>query len=200
MGDQKTTTTRELGTQSAEAGNFMQMLQQLAEQAGVQLGDLGDIAGGDLSATPEDRRLIEESAGAASDIARRQAEDAYTFARGQTEETLISRGVDDSTIGAVTEAIQGKQYQQQLADIASQQQGQVASGLMQMPFQRAEAQISANQAILQRILGGSGQVLNYDLQTRLGSTTQEETKPFDYMSTGAGLGQIGATVATGGAG
>ena len=189
MGEQKITTTRELGEQSPEAQNFMKMLSQMAEQAGVQLGDLSGIAGGDLSATAGDRKLIEESAGAAFDIAQRQAEDAYTFAKGQTEETLLQRGVDDSTIGAVTTALQGKQYQQTLADISSQQQGQVASGLMQMPFQRAEAQISANQAILQRILGGSGQVLNYDVQSRLGAGSEEENKPFDYAGVAQGIGQ-----------
>jgi len=194
MGDQQVTSTNQVGPQGQEARDILPMLQQLAQQAGVELGDLSDLASGNLRATASDRNLVTESANLAADVARRNAERDYRMVRGQTEDAILGRGLDESTVGAILDAIQGGQYQTQLANIGSQQQGQVAQGLMTMPLQRADAQISANQAILQRILGASQGVLGYDIQQRLGNQSTTETRPFDWAAMGQTIGQGAAAV------
>ncbi len=199
MGEQTETTTNQIGPQGAQARALLPQLQQLAQDAGLELGDLGDLASGNLEATAGDRELIETATGAAGDIARRDAERNYRLMRGQTEETLLSRGVGGSTIDAVTEAIQGGQFQNQLDDIGSTQQGQVAQGMLEMPLRRAETTISANRAILDRILGASQGVLGYDAQTRLGSGSSETTRPFDWAGAAQGIGQTAASIPRGGA-
>ncbi len=194
MGDQTTTQTSEIGQASPEANQMIQVLTQLAQSG--QLGDLSQLASGNIQANASDRALVEGATGAAYDTAARQAEQAYRDTQGQVEETLLQRGMDDSTVGAVTQAIQGREYQRQLGDIASQQQGQTAQGLMQMPLQRAGMQVDANRAILERILGGTSGVMGHNIQQQLGNVTQTMTQPFDWAGMAQGAGQTAAGIAS----
>lgn len=198
MGDQTTTTEQTVGPQSAQAQEMMRQLMQLTQQSQGQLGDLSDLAAGNIQAGPQDRRLVEQSANAAAEMARRNAERDFLTTSRQTEDQLVSRGVDSSTIDAVVQALQGRQYQHQLGQIGLQQQGQSAEMMASMPLQRAGIQLNANQAILQRILGGAQPTLNYDIQARLGNMTQQTTKPFDLVGMAQGVGQTVASKPWGG--
>lgn len=194
MGDQTTTQQNTIGPQTPEAQQLLQLIARLAGQSEQQLGDLSSLASGNFAATDSDRALAESTANTAAEIARQNAGRDYEMTSRQTEDTLVGRGVDSSTIDAVTQALQGRQYQQQLGQIGLQQQDQTAQMLAQLPFQRAGAQISANQAILQRILGGSQGMLDYDIRARLGSGTAERTSPFDWSGAAQGVGMSAAAL------
>jgi hypothetical protein len=192
MGDQTVTRETEIGQQSPQAQQLMQLLTQLAQQSQGQLGDLSSLAAGNIQPSEADQNLVDQATQASAEMARQQALQDYETTSREVEDTLVGRGMDQSTIGAVQSALQGRQYQQQLGQIGLQQQAQSAEMLTQLPMQRAETQISANQAILQRILGGSRNIMNYDLQARLGNRDVTETRPFDWSSVTNPLGRFAA--------
>lgn len=176
MGDKKIERTNNIPGASGLSREMQDLLAQLAQAGAGQMGDLSDLAAGRISATAEDRRLAEESAGAARGVAEIQARQNMEEAMRAVEAQLLERGLAGSSIEAVNQATAGRQYQQTLDQIALQNQGQMAESLMNLPFQRAGTQLTANQLLLQRLVGGASPIMQTNLQERLaqGTTTQTE--------------------------
>ena len=194
MGQQKTETKTTIPGRSQQESNILQLLAEISRGSAGQLGDLGALAGGDLSAlgvTAQDRQLAEQAIGSARDIAMRSMQQLGAQSQAQLGEQLASRGM----LGSSTEGLQRMLAQlgleQNAANMISQAQGQQANALMNLPFQRAQTQLGANQALFQRLTGSATPALQSMLQERLaqGSTTQTMTpSTLDYVNAGANLG------------
>jgi len=187
MGSQTTkqTTKNQINAQSASERQAMESLLQGATSAGQQMGDLSAIAGGDMGMpTAYDQQLVEQSIGASTDIAERELRRRLEEMMAQYGEQMSARGIQGSSIEAMGA---GQIYSgglDQLANIISQGQGQGATALMNLPMQRAQTQIGANQALFQRLVGGAQPVMQAGLTERLNTmTTQTKTqKPIDWAN------------------
>lgn len=177
MGTKTTTQTTSIPERTGIEDEMERLLAHLARQAGAQMGDLGDLAGGRLRATSDDRRFLSEAVGAGRDIAERQARSTYEDSARMVEEDLAARGVDQSTISAVVQALQGREYQRTLADVGSRAQEQTATGMLTLPLQRADTQLNANRLLLERLMGGAGGVADRRLQERLTQLTNTVREP-----------------------
>ena len=174
----------------------MQLLSQLGRGAAGQLGDLGAMAGGQLGGpTAEDVRLVEESIGTTRDIAQRQAQQALSQLGAQTREQMAGRGIQGSSIEGLQNVLNQAFTQQQLMDMIQQSQLQGGQALMNLPFQRAGLQLSANQALFNRIVGASQPSLANLLQSRLAQTTRTEKHSGgqlgQFLQLGQSLGSMG---------
>ena len=198
MGSQTSTQQSSIPGRTGAENEIEQMLRAFIEQAQGQMGDLSDLASGNLQASGQDRAFLQESIGAGRDIAERQARRSYEDASRMTEEDLLGRGMDQSTIDAVTQALQGRQYQDTMDNIGSQAQGQMATGMMQLPFQRAQTQLNANQLLLQRLMGGAQTIMGHNLQERMGQQTVTSQQPQDWAALAGQGAQLAVDLKTGG--
>ena len=206
MFQSKVTQTTEIPSAGGQESQLRDLLAQLAHQAGgaIDMDALTQLASGQLlSPTGADEGLIAQSVQASQEIAERAARSQYEDISAQVENDLLERGIEGSSIEAVNQAILGRQMQQQLADVSSQGQQFGSQALMNLPFQRAGVQLSANQQLLQQLLGGAGTGIQAGLSERLAQgTTTQTTDPglgnmLQQQLTGAG--QIAGMFATGGA-
>ncbi len=180
----QTTRTR-IAPRSAQENEILSLLQGIVGQSAEQLG-------GGLGITQQDRDLAAESLGATGDITRRQLEDFIRGANLNLDEQLSSRGIQGSSIESVQRGVIGREGVRQFANIASQERGQQAQLLSQLPFQR-------NQALLQNL--GLGQFIGqFGLQERLaqgtttgtGTATESGFSFADLASLGQSAGSLGA--------
>lgn len=183
---------------------MLNLLSQLATQAGGQLDTnlLSQLASGQgLQPTGQDQQLVENSFNATSDIAKRSLEDFIKQSNLGLDETLSSRGLQGSSIEAVDRSLVNRDAGRQLANILSQARGEASNALLQIPFQRANTQLNANQALFNQLLQSASGVTQYGLNERVanintyGQGTQTRTPgAFDY----AQLGTDGAKTLFGG--
>jgi hypothetical protein len=200
MGTKTTTETSTIPGRTGQEEEMQRLLAYLAEQASAQMGDLSALASGDMRATGDDRRFLGEAVGAGRDIAERQARSAYEDSTRMVEEDLAARGMDQSTIAAVVQALQGREYQRTLADVGSRAQEQTATGMLTLPMQRADAQLNANRLLLERLMGGAGTLSAHGLQERLAQLTTTGRERGGHAGNIAGLlARGGMAVATKGA-
>jgi hypothetical protein len=202
------TVKRDIAPAGAQEQGIMDLLAQMAQGAGGQMGDLSDLAAGRIGGpTAADQQLVEQSIGASTDIALRELERTIQQIMAQQSGQLAARGLQGSSIEAVGAGQIGSRGVDQIANLLSQQQQQGAQALMNLPFQRAQTQIGANQALLQRLTGTAGPALQASLQERLNTMTQtatgsESPSLMDYFKTGARtaveVGKIGADPTGGG--
>lgn len=200
MGTNTQTTTSTIPGASADEAQLRALLATLAKSTSGEFGSLKDLAGGNVSASAADRQFIETANNAAAEIARKQAEANFLSQKRLVEEQGISKGMEGSTVEAVNTALLGKSNEDALNQIALQGQAQTAEQMTSLPFQRASVQLSANQLLLQKLVGAANPVLQQSLQERLaqGSTTTKTKEStagvaFDLAKRGA------AAYATGGA-
>lgn len=161
-----------------------QLLAALTQQgsaAGAQMGNLGGLAAGNIGPNAQDQALVQQSIGASGDMARRQLEQFLAEAMPQVSSDAAARGLSGSSIEAANRAITMRGASQQFADLMSQQQQQGAQALMQLPFQRAQTQMGANQLLFQQLMGAVTPVTNTRMQQM-----QKRPKP-NY---GQAIGQV----------
>jgi hypothetical protein len=177
---------------SGQEKSLIDFLSQLAQQAGLQLGDLTKLASGEVGGpTAEDKRLVQESIGFTTDIATRGLEDVTSQLSANLGESLSARGIQGSSIEAVDQALLRRGLGQDAASMIDKSRIQGGQALLNLPFQRAGVQLNANQLLFNRITGGALPALQSLLQERLaqGTTTQTQS------GFGAGdLLQLGGTV------
>lgn len=199
MGSKKETTTNQAGKISPQA---QQMLDLLAGQAGNavnQTGDLSALARGDVSASQADLGLSQQAQEASGAIARSEMEANMQAMLRQLEDSSLGRGVSGSTLETVAGATMGEDLQRQTNQLNMQQQGQSAQNMMNLPFQRAQTQLSANQLLLARLTGAAQPTLDYDAMIRQlnQSTTKESPNNLTGQLVQAGV-RGGAAAITGG--
>lgn len=202
MGSKSTTTQevtiRKAGGQEQSARN---LLDQLAKGGMGQLGDLGALASGQLSLSGNDMALIRQIQELSSQQARDATMQNYEQVRGQVESGLLDRGLANSSVEAVSQALLGQQLQASLDQQALQGQITSAQQLRQQAIDRAGLQLNANQLLLNEILSGAGALANMGLQERLAQTTTKQTTKTP-MSIGGAAQMVGrglAAYGTGGA-
>ncbi len=151
------------------------------------------------SPTAQDRTLVAEAQNATGDIAKRQLEDLLRTANLGLDESLSARGVQGSSIESAQRAGVARDASRQIADLIDRQRQESASALINLPFQRAGVQISANQALLQQ-LGLGNVVANQGLQERLSQLTTTNTQTESGISSGelVQLAGVAAKAARGG--
>ena len=156
MGSQTTKSTREetrtLPGMGGQEQTMRALMAQLAKSGVGQMGDMGALASGQMSITPEDENLIRRIGEITNQMQRQQARGHFEDMSGAVEDQLLSRGMEGSSIEAVNQALLGRQLQQSLDQGSLQQQATGAQQLQQMPFQRGQMQLGANQLLLQQIL------------------------------------------------
>ena len=192
MGQMTTTEQGQAGPQSPEAQRMMQMLQQYMQQGMGQTGDLSAYARGEVGGpTEQDRASVQDAQSAAGDVARAQMEQALAEALQQVEGGLLDRGLEGSSIEAVTNALIGRDFNRQMATMLGQQRAEGAQQLVNMPFQRADVALNANQLLMQRLVQGAGVGLPYDASIRSLNASQMNSTPTSQMLLQAGsqLGQ-----------
>ena len=169
MGMQTATKESTAGAQTQYGQQGLDALQQyLQEVQGMQQQS--------LTPTGQDRALVGQVQEASGAVARQQMEQNMQQILRQTEDTAIGRGIEGSSMEAINNALIGQNFQQQLAQMAMQQQGQSAQQLMNLPFQRSQAANQQNLARFQMLTGAAAPMVNYDAMMRqLNQTTTEET-------------------------
>jgi len=195
-GEQTRTDTTTIPGASGQEAALRKLLQRLASGAEGQLGDLGALARGQLGGpTGADRALVGETIGAARDMAQRELRTSGALQRAQLGEQLTARGMGGASSESVQRMLQSLGESNQIAQAISQAQSQGAQALMNLPFQRAQTQLSANQALFNRISGAANPVLQGLLQERLAQgTTTSKTKSnpglMDILNLGSSLGGL----------
>ena len=203
MGPSKQTTETTLPPASAGENDIISMLRKFAKGGVDQLGDLGGIARGDMSAfapTQGDRDLVAQNIGYTADISRRSLEDQLAQLSAGLDEQYADRGISGASGEAFDRAVLRRDAMRQIANQLDQSRIEGNQALMNLPGQRAGLALNANQLLYNRILGGLQPALAGLQGPRLAQakTTQTSTPGgLDYFNSALNLGKA---VATGGAG
>lgn len=196
MGTSKKTEQGYAGAMSPQARMMLERL--AATQGGNQA--MQDLAGGKLEINAQDRAMVQQAQDATGQLARSQMEQAMEDAMRQAEAQGLERGIEGSSLEAVNNALIGQDMQRQIGQLAMQQQAQGAQQLMNMPMQRAESTMNANQLLMNRLVQGAQVGLGYDQGIRQLNQTKITEAPSELPGQILGLGaQIGTAMATGGA-
>lgn len=140
-----------------------------------------------------DLDLVQQSIGATGDMARRQMQMASTQGQAQLGEVLSSKGQTSSSIEDVKRMLMELGFDQNVANMVNQQQIQGSQALMQLPFQRANTQMNANQLLFNQLTGSAGMNLQTQLGERLAQTTtktEQSANPMQYIQAAASLGAM----------
>jgi hypothetical protein len=133
--------------------------------------------------------LIAQSLGFAGDQASRQLERLSSQGQANLTEQLTATGQQDASIESVKRALMETSLGDQLANLISQQGIAGGQALMNLPFQRAQVALGANQSLFQQLSGAANPALQSLLQGRLAQGTQTTTQPFitggDLLGAGA---------------
>lgn len=204
--DTETKTTTTIPGRSSQEEQIMQLLSRLAQQSGGQPGDLSKLAQGILGGpTTADKQLVAQSIGFAGEQARNQLSTLLPYLAAQQREALGGQMGSEETVQAILGGL-GQQQQLTSSLLAQQQQG--GQALMQLPFQRAQTQLSANQQLFNQIAGTANPLLQYGLQERVAqpTTTQKQSQGWGQslmqlgkVITSANLMNLGGDQAGGGA-
>lgn len=203
MGDKKTVSTQQttIGSAGAQEQGARDILSQLASSGVDQMGNLSDLASGNLSLSPQDTALIQQIQRLSQEQARIGVQDNATLAMNQVEGNLSARGLDNSSIEAVDKALIGRQLQQSLDQSTIQGQITSADQMRKSVYDNAGIKLNANQLLLQQILGGANSGANLGLQERLaqGTTTSTQTqKGGQWADLAQTAARAGTAYATGG--
>lgn len=195
MGQSKQTTETTLPPASAGETDIINLLRKFAKGGMSQLGDIGGLARGDMSAfapTQADRDLVAQNIGFTADISRRSLEDQLAQMSAGLDEQYADRGISGASGEAFDRAILKRDALRQIASQLDQSRIEGNQALMNLPGQRAGIALNANQLLYNRILGGLQPALA-GLQTpRLaqGKTTQtQQAGGMDYFNAALGLGK-----------
>jgi hypothetical protein len=198
-----TITTQTIPGRGQQESDILKLLAELTGDAGGQLGDLGQLAQGDLSMlgpSGQDQELVSQSITRAAEMARRALQGQLQLGGANLDEELAARGIQGSSIEGFRRAgLEAGAFNQILnvTEGAAQRGGEA---LLNLPFQRANVQLNANQALFNRILGAGGLVAQTGLQERLAQPTTET--PFSAaqgLQLGQQIGAVAAAPFTGGA-
>ena len=181
MGEKKTETaeSRTIGTLTPEQQEAQRQLSLQAQQAFGQMGDLSGLAAGDIGQlSPEILAAIEQSQAGA----RQGIQTNFENEMRNQQLSASARGIAGSTQEAIGANILGQGRTQQLANLDAQ----AAQAQLQLPFQLAQQQLSANQFLGNLGAGLLGQNVGIYSQERLGQGTSTGTQ----TQTGFTLGEL----------
>ncbi len=180
---------------NSQVNAVIDALVKRSQAAGGQFGDLSQLAQGNIGPNAQDQALVQQSIGASGDIVRRQMQQFLSEAMPQVASDAAARGLSGSSMEAANRAITMRGVSNQFADLMSQQQQQGAQALMQLPFQRAQTQMGANQLLFQQLMGAVTPVTNTRMQQ-----LQKRVKPNYGQAIGQAVGMGVGALAGGPAG
>lgn len=193
MTGSQTSSTTIPGATGNEA-QLLQLLTQIARRSSGQMGDLSQLAKGQMGGPSEqDYQLVQDTMGRSSEMAQRELQRSMGPLMAQIGERMGARGTKGSSIEMLENALMGREMQGNMADLLAQSQNQGAEALMNLPFRRGEMQIGANQALFNMLTGSASPVLQNMLAGRLAQQkTTTETKPglMDIFSMASGIGGL----------
>lgn len=199
MGSSTEITEGKAGAQSSEARDALRKLGIVGDQGMQQMGDMSGIASGNLRLTPEQIQYLQQAQQASGDMGRIQMDENMETAKRQVEDTAIGQNMTGGSFEAINMALLGQQQQRDANRSTLQGQGQMAQDMVNMPLQYGQLAVEGNKALLDRLVAGSGQTLQYDAGMRELNQTQTKTTQDSFGSQLAGLaGQVGSAWATGG--
>jgi hypothetical protein len=188
-----TETTNRAGPQSAEAQRAMQLMLGTMQDAAQSAGNINDLLKTGFSVSPQDVQFAREANQASMDMARNQVQSNMPFMARMLQEAGLSKGQEGSTIDAINSALLGRESLLSLNNLASQQAGQTAQTLLNLPMQRMGMQLEGNNALLSSLLQGGQSMLGYDAAMRqLNQTTTSKTS----QSPWAMAAQLGTQLGT----
>lgn len=191
MGSTTTTTTNSIPGASGQEQNLMALLTRLAGQFGGQMGDLSQLASGNVGGpTQQDTELVQASIGRTADMAQRELERVLGPALAKLNENTAQRNTGGSSMEQIARLLQGREIGDQLQQILSGAQQQGGQALLNLPFQRAETKIGANQALFNMLSGAANPVLANQLQARLAQGTQKTETPMNWSQIFSTAGSI----------
>lgn len=194
MGFTTTTETQNTaGPQSAQGAAALQLLGDVGQTGADQLGDLSQIAGGNFQLSPAMMQYIAEAQRVSGDMGRAEMERNLQSTTRQIEDTAIGRQNTGGSFEAVSQALMGQEALHGLNMQGLQQEGQSYETMVNAPLQYGQMAIEGNRALLDRLVGGTGAVAQYDANMRGLNSSQygEQTVPFGQQMMQLG-GQIGA--------
>lgn len=176
---------------TADESQAIQQLLELGRQAGLELGNMQQVADTPSSA---DKRLVNESIGLAGQTATDEMKRAIEAIMAQQSEMLAARGLQGSSIEAVGAGQIGSQGLQEIAKLLNASRAEGGNALLNLPLQRKGMQLNEKQQLYAQLVGSSTPVLSHSLQERLGTATRyghgtsvTPYGPMDYLSVGAQL-------------
>lgn len=189
------TTNRTIQGASGNEAAMAALFRRLAEGSAGQLGDLGALARGEMQGpTAADQALVDKTFGATAEAARGQIDQEMQRMMAQLDEQMAARGIQGSSIEAVNRGQVGATGVNRMAELMAQLQAQQGQSLMNLPFQRAQTQIGANQALFGQIAGYGNPLLSGGLQERLATiTTNQKMRSHDPMAALQAGGTMGLT-------
>jgi len=194
MGQQKTTQETTIPGAGGQEAAMMQLLAQLAQRFGGQMGDLSQLAQGGVGGpSAEDYQLVNQTIGRTGEMAQREAERIMGPLMAQLTEQNTGRGVAGSSMDTLSRLLGGREISGRIADMLSQSQQQGGQALLNLPFQRAEAKIGANRTLFDMLSGAANPVMAGGLQSRLAQPKTTQTQPQDWgkiFQTAIALGGI----------
>ncbi len=183
MGAQKTTQTTTIPGASGNEAQLLNLLTQMARQFSGQFGDLSQLASGNIGGPSEqDYQLVQQSIGRSGEMAQRELERVLGPMMAQLGEGTTARGVPGSSMEQLSKILGGREISGRVADLMSGAQQQGGQALLNLPFQRGEMQLGANQALFQMLSGSANPVLANMLQSRMAQPTTKSETPMNPMS------------------
>ena len=198
MGKTTTTQTTSIPNAGGPEAQLQKLMQQLLKGQAGQLGDLSQLASGNLGITESDKRMIADSLGFTRDIVSRDTAALSQEGQARLGETLAARGIQGSSAESVDRAILERDLQRQGANQMDQGRIEANQAMMQLPFQRAQVQLGANQQLFQNILGAANPLLSNYLQDRMARQTQTDQQSGGELDAFMKLGSLAAAPFTGG--
>lgn len=192
FGESSQTTTTSIPGRSGQSNDILALLAQLAQRFGGQMGDISGLAQGQIGGpTGQDMQLIQQGIGSIADMANRQATRSSQLGQARLGDQM--GGMQGSSGESVQRAIMETQLQDQINNRLDQASAQGSQAAMQLPFQRAQMQMSANQQLFQQLAGASNPILQHNLQERMAqpttTTTQQQGMSLqDMIKIGAAIG------------
>ena len=202
MGSQTTTTTEKVQGPGSQENELLQQLMKMVQGAGgaIDMAALGKLASGQMQGpTESDYNLVQQSIGRTGEMAQREFQRQAGQQNAAIGENLTSRGIKGSSAELLQNLLGGQEMQGRLADLMAQSQNQGGQALMQLPFQRNEQQMGANQLLFNMLTGASAPALQTLLTGRLANRTTTQKTPMNPMEIAGMAAKIGAAIPTGGA-
>jgi hypothetical protein len=198
MGTQKTTTTNTIPGAGGQESALRDLLLKFAQSQEGQFGDLSKLAQGDIGGpTADDLALISQTLGRTRDITQRNLSALSQEGQARLGEQLAAQGLSGSG-EAFNRAMLERDLIRQGANLQDQSRIEANQALMQLPFQRAQVQLGANQTLLQGLLGASNPLLQSFLGERQAQGTETVETPFSPAQAIQMGGALAGAIPTGG--
>jgi len=174
---------------------IQRLIQQIIGGLGEQLGDVSNLASGDVmdiptSVSDQIRNVYNQQAASS----RQQLDQDFKSAQQDTGDYLAKRGFQDTSYEAGLHSRLGAQRNRSRADIEATRSGGISQAHLQLPFQIGQMQLDTQNSLFGGLQGFTGQLLNQFLQRSARSTTGSSTGTGSQETSGFTIGELAGFV------